>query len=107
MREGCSPSKMKKGAVGQNAGSVGKCDWGSYDVDCSGVPVFWTESGKALGDLRPVLAPNFVPTYVGSTAGFVNDDHADVKAIPRMCAQGLDDGCLRQGGIFEKDRQRV
>jgi hypothetical protein len=51
-----------------------------YDIDRPGIPVFGGESGKALRG-RPVLAPNFVPTYrhmaLASSArpSFVNDDH--------------------------------
>jgi len=39
----------------------------------------------------------------------VNDDHADVKSIPGVCAQGLDDEGFCQGDRIwcEKERRRV
>jgi hypothetical protein len=90
---------------GQHAAG-GKEGMGTYDVDCPSVPVLWTESGKALGDLRPVLAPNFVPTCMARPS-LVSDDHADVKVVRCMCAQGLDDGRFCQDGTCEKDGREV
>ncbi len=62
----------------------------TYDVDGSIVPVFGTESGKAVCNVCPVLASNFVPTWE-ARSGLVNEDHSNVEQVVRMCAQALDD----------------
>ena len=74
----------------------------TYHIDRPGVPIFRGKCGKALYDVRPVLAPNFVPTGRGVATAAAerargsDDDHADVEYISRVCAQRLDDGGLRQ-----------
>jgi hypothetical protein len=96
MRRECFPLRKVNVERGVGKSRDGK----DYDVDGSSIPVFWSESGKAVGDLGPVLAPNFVPTWVGSTAGagVVENDHADVKVVGRMCAKGFDEGSICEGG---------
>jgi hypothetical protein len=52
-----------------------------YDMDRPGIPVFGSESGKALRGFCPAFVPNFVPTSrhmaLSSSArpSSVNDDH--------------------------------
>jgi hypothetical protein len=67
----------------------------TYDVDGSGVPIFGTERGKAVCNLCPVLASNFVPTCEGLNMCFVDDDHPYVEKILGICVQALDDGDFR------------
>lgn len=84
----------------------------TYNIDRPGVPVFQGKSGKALYDIRPVLAPNFVPTCGGiatapaARSRLVNDDHADIKRVSCMCAQRLDDGGLRQRSRIRREEDR-
>ena len=89
----------------------------TYNIDCSGVPVFRAEGGKALCDLRPVLASNLVPTCrsIGMASAtrprLVDDNHLDVKGVRRVRAQRLDDGSFCQGSrrirSSEKDGRGV
>jgi len=84
----------------------------TYNIDRPGVPVFWGKSGKALYDVRPVLAPNFVTTRGGiatlpaARPILVNDNHADIKRVSRMCAQRLDDGSLCQRSRIRREEDR-
>ena len=87
----------------------------TYNIDRPGIPVFRGKGGKALYDVGPVLAPNFVPACRGiattpaTRPRLVDDDHADIKRVSRMCAQRLDDGDLRQRSRIrcEEDRRGV
>jgi hypothetical protein len=87
----------------------------TYNIDRPGIPVFRGKLGKALYDVGPVLAPNFVPTcgviatMPAARPRLVDDDHADIKRVSRMCAQRLDDGGLRQRSRIcrEEDRRGV
>jgi len=84
----------------------------TYNIDRPGVPVFRGKCGKALYDVRPVLAPNFVPTGRGIATApaerprVSNDDHTDVEYISRMCAQRLDDGGLCQRSRVRREEDR-
>lgn len=84
----------------------------TYNIDRPGIPVFRGKRGKALYDVGPVLAPNFVPTcgviatMPAVRPRFVDDDHADVKRVSRMCAQRLDDGGLRQRSRIRREEDR-
>lgn len=92
MGGGCSPVRGSDHGVGE---------WGrdaTYDVDGSIVPIFRTERGKAVCNLCPVLASNFVPTCEGlnmAAPRFVDDDHPYVKKIFGICIQTLDEGEFR------------
>jgi hypothetical protein len=69
-----------------------------YDIDGSRVPVFRSESGKALGDLGPVFASNFVSTWVESTR-VVEDDQANVTVVVGC-------KCFDEGSICESSWMR-
>jgi len=67
--------------------------WGCSYVHGSGVPIFGTESWKALCDICPVLASDVVPTcdVREPRLRFVEGDHAYVKGI---LVEVLDDGAF-------------
>lgn len=92
--------------------SQGVIEGETYNIDRPGVPEFRSKRGKALYDVRPVLAPNFVPTCrviamaPAARPRLVNDDHTDVEYISRMCAQRLDEGGLRQRSRIRRGEDR-